>query len=81
VAGIEIVLTTVRSQAIDTDLFTQLGCDLRSRRIVVVKSSQHFHASYSQVASKVIYASAPGSEATDPRTLPYRKLNRPIWPL
>ena len=27
-----------------TDLFTQLGCDLAAKKIIVVKSSQHFHA-------------------------------------
>jgi microcystin degradation protein MlrC len=33
----------------DTDVFTQLGCELASKKIVVVvKSAQHFYASYSQ---------------------------------
>ena len=44
--GIEIVLCSLRNQAMGTDLFTQLGCDLAAKKIVVVKSSQHFHASY-----------------------------------
>jgi truncated hemoglobin YjbI len=29
----------LRSQAIDTDMFTQLGCDLTGKKIVVVKSA------------------------------------------
>jgi microcystin degradation protein MlrC len=79
--GIQIVLTSLRNQAIHTDLFTQLGCDLATKKIIVVKSSQHFHASYSKVASHVIYADAPGSVARDLNTLPYKRVRRPKWPL
>jgi microcystin degradation protein MlrC len=71
--GIEMVLVTLRNQALGTDMFTQLGCDLKSRKIIVVKSSQHFYASFSKVAKHVIYASAPGTVTNDLTTLPYRK--------
>lgn len=80
-AGVQIVLITQRSQAMGTDLFTQLGCDLGAQRLIVVKSSQHFYASFSKVARQVIYASAPGSVTSDLRSLPYRKIRRPKWPL
>ena len=79
--GIQIVLTSLRNQAINTDLFTQLGCDLARKKIIVVKSSQHFHASYSKIARHVIYADAPGSVARDLNTLPYKRVRRPKWPL
>ncbi len=79
--GIEIVLITTRAQAVDTDLFTQLGCDLAAKKIIVVKSSQHFYASYSKVAKHVIYAAAPGSVTVDLTTLPYTKLKRKVWPV
>ncbi len=58
--GVEILLCSLRNQAMGTDLFTGIGCDLAAKKIVVVKSSQHFHASYSKIASRVIYAAAPG---------------------
>ncbi len=79
--GIEIVLITLRNQAMGTDLFTQLGCDLAAKKIVVVKSSQHFYASYSKVARHVIYAGAPGAVTLDLNTLPYRKARLPKWPI
>ncbi|TSD61290.1 M81 family metallopeptidase [Variovorax sp. KBS0712] len=81
VNGIDIVLITRRNQAMGTDLFTQLGCDLAAKKIVVVKSSQHFYASYSQVAKHVIYAGAPGAVTLDLTTLPYRKARLPKWPI
>ncbi|MEJ7687927.1 MAG: M81 family metallopeptidase [Variovorax sp.] len=79
--GIEIVLITLRNQAMGTDMFTQLGCDLATKKFVVVKSSQHFYASFSQVARHVIYAGAPGAVTLDLRTLPYQKARRPKWPI
>jgi microcystin degradation protein MlrC len=79
--GVEIVLVSLRNQAMGTDLFTNLGCDLAAKKIIVVKSSQHFYASFSQVAKHVIYAGAPGSVTLDLKTLPYRKIPRPKWPL
>jgi microcystin degradation protein MlrC len=79
--GVQVVVNTIRNQAIGRDLFTQLGCDLAACQVVVVKSSQHFHADYAKVASQVLYAAAPGSVTADLRQLPYRKVQRPKWPL
>ena len=79
--GIEILLVTLRNQAMGTDLFTGAGCELAARKLIVVKSSQHFYASFSKIAAKVIYADAPGSVARDLNTLPYLKVRRPKWPL
>jgi microcystin degradation protein MlrC len=79
--GVQIVLVTLRNQAMNTDVFTQLGCDLAAKKIVVAKSSQHFYASFSKIARHVIYAGAPGAVTLDISTLPYRKVQRPKWPL
>jgi microcystin degradation protein MlrC len=81
VEGIDIVLTTIRSQAMDTNLFTQLGCALESKKIVVVKSTQHFYASFSKVAKKVLYASARGTVTSNLSSLPYRRIKLPKWPI
>jgi len=80
-SGIEIVLSSLRNQAMNTDLFTQLGCDLLAKRIIVVKSMQHFYASFSSLARAVIYVGAPGALSFDWDTLPYDKIKRPKWPL
>ena len=79
--GVSIVLVSVRRQATGTDVFTGLGCDLASRRLLVVKSAQHFHAAFSSVARQVIYVGAPGTATPFLHTLPYRKIRRPMWPL
>ncbi|MBP6898528.1 MAG: M81 family metallopeptidase [Burkholderiaceae bacterium] len=81
VAGIAIVLITLRGQAMGTDMFSQLGCELATKKIIVVKSSQHFYASYAPIARQVLYTAAPGSVTLDLGSLPYRKIRRPLWPL
>lgn len=79
--GIEIVLSSVRNQAINVDLFAQLDCDLPSKKIIVVKSAQHFYASFSNVARHVIYVGGRGVATPDWKTLPYKKIRMPKWPL
>jgi microcystin degradation protein MlrC len=79
--GVEVVLSTYRCQAFGVDVFTQLGVDPAQRKIVVVKSSQHFRASFEPIAAKVIMVDVPGVVARDITTLPYRKIKRPKWPL
>jgi microcystin degradation protein MlrC len=79
--GIELVLVTIRNQALGTDLFTKLGCDLAAKRFIVVKSAQHFHAAFAKVAKHVIYVGAPGAATPHTATLPYTKISRPRWPL
>ncbi len=79
--GIEIVLVTLRHQAMGVDLFTQLGCDPSAKKLVVVKSAQHFYAAFAPIARHVIYASGPGSVALDFTSLPYSNVRRPRWPL
>jgi len=79
--GTVLVLTTERLQAMGTDLFTQFGIDLAQRKIVVVKSTQHFYAGYSKIAKHIIYVDTPGAITQNYDTLPYTKIKRPKWPL
>ena len=81
IEGVELVLSSVRCQGIDTDLFSQLGCEPQQKKIVVVKSSQHFHASFSGIAGEISYVDSPGALCTDFSLLPYGKIRRPKWPL
>ena len=79
--GIEIVLITLRNQAIGTDVFTRLGCDLAGKDIIVVKSAQHFRASFAAVAKSILYVGGPGAATPHLAVLPFRNIKRPKWPL
>ncbi len=75
------VLISSRTQALGTDLFTNLGIDLSKKRIVVVKSTNHFHAAFSKIAVDVLYCNSDGPIPRDHRKVPYTRVQRPIWPL
>lgn len=76
VAGIDVVLCSQRQQALAVDLFTNLGIDPASRRLVVVKSAQHFRPSFEPLARQIVYLRhRAGGEQ------PYRHIQRPMWPL
>jgi microcystin degradation protein MlrC len=62
-------------------LFTNLGIRLAEKRLIVVKSSQHFYDSFSQIASRIVYLDCPGSLQSRLRTFPYRHVERPRWPI
>ncbi|MEB3095933.1 microcystin LR degradation protein MlrC-like protein [Achromobacter insolitus] len=78
--GVTIALTTNRTQAMGTDLFTQFGVDLQAMKLIIVKSSQHFYASYSKVGRHVIYVETPGAITQNYNALPYTKRKLPKWP-
>ena len=81
IGGVEVALITNRSQALGLELFTNLGIDPRTRRLVVVKSTNHFMASFGPIAKRVIYVDADGPLVSDYRKLGYTNVQRPIWPL
>jgi microcystin degradation protein MlrC len=81
VGGIEVVLITRRTQALGLELFRNVGVEPTARRLVVVKSTNHFMAAYGPIARQVLYVDADGPIPRDYRKIPYTRLQRPIWPL
>jgi microcystin degradation protein MlrC len=79
--GIDIVLNSIRQQVFSPDCFTELGVDVMRKRLVVVKSTQHYRAGFDALGVANVYCDAPGSLQTDLSQLPYQHLRRPIWPL
>jgi len=79
--GVEAVLISTRAQAMGSDLFSNFGIDPAKRKLLVVKSNQHFYASFSKIAAQVIYAEGDGPLPRDIRKLAWSKVQRPIWPL
>ncbi|OJF94104.1 hypothetical protein AX760_12660 [Pararhizobium antarcticum] len=50
--GIDIILNSTRAQGFDPSLFSTLGIDPLSRKILVIKSTNHFHAAFSKIAAR-----------------------------
>ncbi len=77
---IDVILITSRTQTYDPSVYANLGIDYAGKALLLVKSTNHFHAGFAPVASEIIYVTAPTSYPTDPAVTDYRKLDRPIWP-
>ncbi|MBL8688962.1 MAG: M81 family metallopeptidase [Rhodospirillaceae bacterium] len=81
VSGIDVVLETKRAQTFDPSLFRNLGIEPSERRLVVVKSSNHFYAGFAPIAKEIHYIDSGGPYPSDPRKVPYTRIPRPIWPI
>ncbi|WP_416897393.1 MAG: M81 family metallopeptidase [Minwuia sp.] len=79
-AGIDLLLNTVRTQVFHPEAFEQMGIRLSERRIVVVKSSQHFYAGFAPIASEVIHMATPGTCTPDFAAIPVTKRDGAFWP-
>jgi microcystin degradation protein MlrC len=79
--GIDVVAITHRSQTFSPEVFTNVGIDPTAKKILVVKSMQHFYAGFEPVAAHVLYIAAPGALVPDFSLLPYAKARRNIWPI
>jgi microcystin degradation protein MlrC len=80
IEGVTVVVNSKRSQCHSRDCFTKLGVDPSTKKVVVVKSMQHFHAAYAPIASEVVYVAAPGALVPDWSLLPYAKADKTQWP-
>ena len=78
--GIDLILTSLRTQVFHPEGMTKLGLDLASRKMVLVKSTQHFYAGFAPIANSILYAAPPGALRPDFEAIPYRKMIRPYWP-
>ncbi|MGO4438948.1 M81 family metallopeptidase [Rhizobium sp. RAF56] len=80
-AGIDIILNSTRAQSFDPSLFSVMGIDPTSKKILVIKSTNHFYASFSKIASQILYCSAGTPYPNNPAKTSYRRARRDIWPM
>ncbi|MBP2550924.1 microcystin degradation protein MlrC [Neorhizobium galegae] len=79
--GIDVILSSVRVQSYDPSLYTALGIDPTQKQLLVIKSTNHFYAAFSRIASEILYCSAGSPYPNNPATNPYRRARRDIWPI
>ena len=79
-AGIDLILTSHRTQVFHPNGMTQLGVDPTAYRGIAVKSTQHFYAGFAPLAARIEYVSAPGAIPPDFATIPYERFTAPYWP-
>jgi microcystin degradation protein MlrC len=75
IEGVLVAVTSGKKQMLDRELFRMVGITPEAMKILVVKSSNHFRADFTPIASHIIVAKAAGPMAADPADLPWTKLS------
>ena len=81
VAGIDILVVTEPAQMLDLQQFKAFGVDPAAKKVVAIKSMQHFRAAFEPIAGQVIVCDSGALCTPDYATLPYRHIPRPVFPL
>ncbi|MEO1657719.1 MAG: M81 family metallopeptidase [Pseudomonadota bacterium] len=76
----DIMLTSKRSQCFSPTAFSNFGIDVEQKQLFVVKSMQHFTAGFAMMEKEVAYVDSPGVASLDLKALPFRNIDRSIWP-
>jgi microcystin degradation protein MlrC len=81
VGGVDVLVSSVRTQVLDPEVFLLHGIDVTRYKVVVVKSSGHFRAGFQPLAKAIITADSPGLSTLDVRNLVRVRTRVPSWPL
>lgn len=77
----DVILCGERREALWPGLFEAVGARLRDYRFLVLKSSNHFRASFEPLADEVLSVGSPTAMNPDLAAMPFRRVPRPMWPL
>jgi len=80
VAGIFIVLTAKPILTVTPDPYEAVGLDPRRCKMVVAKSGTQFREQFEPFARRIILANTPGPCSSDFPSLPFQRLERPMYP-
>lgn len=78
--GVLIAINDLRTQLFHPDAFNGLGLDVAACPVIVVKSTQHFHAGFSPLAAQVLYVRNSHAVSFEGPESPYRHRNGDYWP-
>jgi microcystin degradation protein MlrC len=80
VDGLDVIVSSGRHQVLGLEAFTALGIDPTTRKLLIVKSFNHFYAAYEPIAGEIIYMAAPGALTFDFLSIPYTQLDTHKYP-
>lgn len=79
--GLDVIVSSFRSQVFDREVFALHGIDVTTYDLVVVKSSQHFRAGFSDLATEIVTADSPGLTTLRVEHFDHQRIEGPRWPL
>ncbi|WP_353645146.1 MlrC C-terminal domain-containing protein [Mesorhizobium sp. WSM2239] len=81
VDGIEVLVVSESQQMVDLQQLRAFGIEPRERRVLALKSMQHFRAAFEPIVGKVIVCDAGALATPRAERRPYIRVPRPLWPL
>ncbi len=79
--GIDVLVGSARSQVFDREVFALHGIDVTTYDLVVLKSSQHFRAGFTDLATDILTADSPGLTTLRVENFEHARADGPRWPL
>lgn len=81
VAGTEVLVVSEAEQMRDLQQLRAFGIEPTARRVLVLKSMQHFRAAFQPIAGRIIICDAGALATPRAERRPYIRVPRPVWPL
>ena len=81
VDGIDVLVVSLPAQILDLAQFSAFGIQPATKKVVALKSMQHFRAAFEPIAGKVIVCDSGALCTPDYTSFPYPAVPRPIFPL
>ena len=79
--AVDVVITSFPLQVTEPAYLEAAGVDIARKRIIAIKSLQHFRAAFQPLVDDILFADSGGLVSSDYRRYAYMKVRRPIWPL
>jgi len=81
IEDLDVVVASRRSQTFDQEPFLAVGINVKKYKYVALKSSNHFRAGFTPVASGIVTADTPGLTTHAIDQFPRHKTKRRLWPI
>lgn len=81
VGKVHVVIVTEPHQCHDLQQFLAFGIDPRAKKVVALKSMQHFRAAFEPIASRVLVCDSGALASPDLTKFSFHRVPRPIHPL
>lgn len=80
-ARLTILLTTNKTPPFDLGQWRSQGIDPSKLSLIAVKAAVAHRRAYDKIAARMLWVDTPGPCTSNLRSLPYRNVRRPIYPL
>jgi microcystin degradation protein MlrC len=80
-AGVLILLTSIKTPPFDLGQWRSQGIEPTKLSVIGVKAAVAHRRAYDPIAARMFWVDTPGPCSSNLKTLPFRRLNRPVFPL